>query len=54
VLDTWRAKATTVTGRPLDCGHLLPEGRPGEVLAEIRSFFREGSKDATVVPEPHK
>ncbi len=39
VLATWRAKATTVSGRPLDCGHLLPEERPDEVLAELRAFF---------------
>jgi haloacetate dehalogenase len=39
VLDSWRAKATNVTGKPLDCGHLLPEEMPNEVLAELQSFF---------------
>jgi haloacetate dehalogenase len=40
VLATWRAKATSVSGRALDCGHLLPEEQPAEVLAELRQFFR--------------
>ncbi len=39
VLETWRAKAETVSGKALDCGHLLPEERPAEVLAELRTFF---------------
>jgi len=41
VLDTWRSKATSVTGKALDCGHLLQEERPEEVLAELRQFFRK-------------
>jgi haloacetate dehalogenase len=41
VLDVWRAKAASVTGRVLDCGHLLPEEQPEEVLAELRQFFRK-------------
>jgi pimeloyl-ACP methyl ester carboxylesterase len=24
----------------LDCGHLLPEEQPAEVLAELQQFFR--------------
>jgi len=40
VLDTWRAVATTVSGTALDCGHLLPEERPDEVIAELQKFFR--------------
>src|ERR1700727_981657 len=40
VLATWRAKATSVSGRALDCGHLLPEEQPAEVLAELQQFFR--------------
>jgi haloacetate dehalogenase len=41
VLATWRPKATSVSGRALDCGHLLPEEQPAEVLAELQQFFRE-------------
>ena len=40
VLATWRAKATSVSGKALDCGHLLPEEQPAEVLAELQQFFR--------------
>jgi haloacetate dehalogenase len=40
VLATWREKAIGVSGRSLDCGHLLPEERPEEVLAEFRAFFQ--------------
>jgi haloacetate dehalogenase len=40
VLATWREKSIDVSGRALDCGHLLPEERPEEVLAELRAFFR--------------
>jgi haloacetate dehalogenase len=37
---TWRKKASgRLTGKALDCGHLLPEERPDEVLAELFDFF---------------
>jgi haloacetate dehalogenase len=42
VLATWRDKATDVCGRPLDCGHLLPEERPDETTAELLAFFAGG------------
>ena len=37
-LSDWREVAVNVTGRPLDCGHFLPEETPAEVLAELRCF----------------
>lgn len=40
VLDTWRAKATDVTGRAFDCGHSLQEECPEETAAELMAFFR--------------
>lgn len=40
VLDTWRPKATSISGKALDCGHLLPEEQPQAVLGELRAFFR--------------
>jgi haloacetate dehalogenase len=40
VLATWRPKATNVSGKALDCGHLLPEEQPEQVLAELQQFFR--------------
>ena len=40
VLATWREKAAgAVTGRPLDCGHFLPEERPEETAAALLQFF---------------
>jgi haloacetate dehalogenase len=39
VLDTWRAKATDVRGRPLPCGHFIPEEAPEALLAELEPFL---------------
>lgn len=38
-LQTWRDKATVVTGRALDCGHSPQEECPQEFLSEIRLFL---------------
>jgi haloacetate dehalogenase len=38
-LSDWREVAADVRGRALDCGHFLPEEKPGEVLAELRRFL---------------
>jgi haloacetate dehalogenase len=38
---TWQAKATTVRGEALDCGHFLPEEQPQAVLAHFQTFFRD-------------
>ena len=39
VLALWRERASDVRGAPLDCGHFLPEERPDETLAALRSFL---------------
>ncbi|MGU3560307.1 alpha/beta fold hydrolase [Methylobacterium radiotolerans] len=39
VLETWREKATDVSGWALDCGHTLQEERPDDVLAELTRFL---------------
>lgn len=39
VLAVWRTRARRVQGRPLDCGHFLPEESPAEVIDELRAFF---------------
>lgn len=39
VLETWRERATTVSGYALDCGHLIPEERPDETYAAFVQFF---------------
>ena len=38
-LADWREVARDVRGRALDCGHFLPEGKPEEVLRELRRFL---------------
>jgi haloacetate dehalogenase len=40
VLEIWRAWATAVSGRGLDCGHFLPEEAPEETLQALRTFFK--------------
>ena len=42
VLATWRrwtAADQPVTGRPLPCGHFIPEERPDLLLEELRGFL---------------
>lgn len=39
VLATWRDKATDVRGRPLPCGHFIPEEAPEALLAELEPFL---------------
>ena len=41
VVAAWREVACQVSGRALDCGHLLAEERPEDVLRELRGFFRD-------------
>ena len=40
VLETWREKAVTVSGRALDCGHTLQEELPDQTAAELLSVLR--------------
>jgi haloacetate dehalogenase len=39
VLATWRDKANDVRGRPLPCGHFIPEEAPAALLAELEPFL---------------
>ena len=41
VLATWREKAGDVRGKPLACGHFIPEEAPDELLAEVVPFLLE-------------
>jgi haloacetate dehalogenase len=38
-LAEWRKVARDVSGRALPCGHYIPEEAPGELMAEMLSFF---------------
>ena len=39
VLDTWRSLARDVRGRPLPCGHFLPEEAPAQTTAALVEFL---------------
>jgi haloacetate dehalogenase len=39
VMALWRAAATDVSGRALDCGHYIAEEAPDALLAEMFEFF---------------
>jgi haloacetate dehalogenase len=41
MLDTWRQRAETVTGKALPCGHYLPEEAPDATYARLHEFFSE-------------
>ncbi len=38
-LADWAERAETVQGRPLDCGHYIPEEAPGELSEELLKFL---------------
>jgi haloacetate dehalogenase len=38
-LEDWRERAADVRGRPLPCGHYIPEEAPAELLAELVKFL---------------
>jgi haloacetate dehalogenase len=40
VLKLWGDRATTVTGKPVDSGHYIPEENPTVVLKEALAFFK--------------
>lgn len=46
-LGIWRGWADNVQGRPLDCGHFLPEEAPDETYSALRAFLVGGDEAAT-------
>ena len=41
ILTTWRERSRDVRGKPINCGHFLPEEAPEETAAEILAFLAE-------------
>jgi haloacetate dehalogenase len=39
MLTVWRERAVDVSGKPLECGHFLPEEMPNETANEILAFL---------------
>jgi haloacetate dehalogenase len=39
VLECWREKGVDVRGRPLQCGHFVPEEAPDETVTELLNFL---------------
>lgn len=39
MFTVWRERAVDVCGKPLDCGHFLPEELPAETTAELLTFL---------------
>ncbi|GBF78699.1 alpha/beta fold hydrolase [Aphanothece sacrum] len=39
VLDSWKKRAINVQGKPINCGHFLPEEAPEETYQSIRDFL---------------
>ena len=40
VLETWKERASQVSGKSLPCGHWMAEQLPEEVTAEVRQFLK--------------
>jgi haloacetate dehalogenase len=40
-LADWREVASDVRGRAVNCGHFIPEEKPGELLLELRRFLKQ-------------
>jgi haloacetate dehalogenase len=41
ILQTWRARAESVRGHGLQCGHFIPEEKPDELAAALIKFIAE-------------
>ena len=43
-MATWCENASDVRGKPLACGHFIPEEAPDELLAELRPLLAESAR----------
>ncbi len=39
VLETWRDRATNISGKALPGGHFFPEQTPQELIRELKPFL---------------
>ncbi|MGK7885248.1 MAG: alpha/beta fold hydrolase [Crocosphaera sp.] len=40
VIESWQKRAINVQGKPISCGHFLPEESPEEIYKSIKTFFQ--------------
>lgn len=45
-VEVWRENAEQVEGRPLPCGHFLPEEAPDDTAAALAAFFTPDAEDS--------
>jgi haloacetate dehalogenase len=41
MMTVWRQRADDIRGKPLPCGHFIPEEKPEELVAELSRFLAE-------------
>ena len=46
MLTVWRERAVDVRGKPLNCGHFLPEELPEETTAELLTFLSDHDSES--------
>ena len=45
MMSVWRARASSVRGKALECGHFIPEEKPDELVSELFDFILSVEKD---------
>ena len=41
MMTVWRQRADDIRGKPLPCGHFIPEEKPEDLIAELSRFLAE-------------